>query len=70
MDRDIESLSGGASARGHSGAAAKADFYFFDEISPYLDIYQRINTARILQPGSRKSGYGCGARSGIAGSAG
>lgn len=22
---------------------------FFDEISPYLDIYQRINVARILQ---------------------
>lgn len=51
MDRDIESLSGGELQRvAIAGAAAKeADFYFFDEISPYLDIYQRINTARILQ---------------------
>jgi len=26
-----------------------ADFYFIDEVSPYLDIYQRINAARIIQ---------------------
>jgi ATP-binding cassette subfamily E protein 1 len=32
-----------------AAAAREADFYFFDEISPYLDIYQRINVARILQ---------------------
>jgi len=51
MDRDIESLSGGELQRvAIAGATAReADFYFFDEISPYLDIYQRINTARILQ---------------------
>ena len=51
MDRDISGLSGGELQRvAIAAAAAKdADFYFFDEISPYLDIYQRINSARILQ---------------------
>ena len=50
MDRDISSLSGGELQRVAIAAAARdADFYFFDEISPYLDIYQRINSARILQ---------------------
>lgn len=51
MDRDISSLSGGELQRVAIAAAAArdADFYFFDEISPYLDIYQRINSARILQ---------------------
>jgi len=51
MDRDIDSLSGGELQRvAIAGAAARdADFYFFDEISPYLDIYQRMNAARILQ---------------------
>lgn len=51
MDREIESLSGGELQRVAIAAAAarNADFYFFDEISPYLDIYQRINVARILQ---------------------
>ncbi|MGA9097511.1 MAG: ribosome biogenesis/translation initiation ATPase RLI, partial [Methanotrichaceae archaeon] len=51
MNRDIDSLSGGELQRAAiAGAAARdADFYFFDEISPYLDIYQRMNAARILQ---------------------
>ena len=51
MDREIKSLSGGELQRVAIAAAAarEADFYFFDEISPYLDIYQRINVARILQ---------------------
>ncbi|MFZ1314821.1 ribosome biogenesis/translation initiation ATPase RLI, partial [Methanothrix sp.] len=51
MERDISSLSGGELQRVAIAAAAArdADFYFFDEISPYLDIYQRINSARILQ---------------------
>jgi ATP-binding cassette subfamily E protein 1 len=51
LDREIESLSGGELQRVAIAAAAarEADFYFFDEISPYLDIYQRINVARILQ---------------------
>ena len=51
MDREISSLSGGELQRVAIAATAArdADFYFFDEISPYLDIYQRINSARILQ---------------------
>ncbi len=51
MDREISSLSGGELQRVAIAATAArdADFYFFDEISPYLDIYQRINVARILQ---------------------
>lgn len=51
MDREISSLSGGEMQRVAIAATAARDanFYFFDEISPYLDIYQRINVARILQ---------------------
>jgi ATP-binding cassette subfamily E protein 1 len=51
MEREISSLSGGELQRVAIAATAArdADFYFFDEISPYLDIYQRINSARILQ---------------------
>ena len=51
MDREISSLSGGELQRVAIAAtvARDADFYFFDEISPFLDIYQRINVARILQ---------------------
>ncbi len=51
LDRGISSLSGGELQRVAIAATAarEADFYFFDEISPYLDIYQRINVARILQ---------------------
>ncbi len=51
VDREISSLSGGELQRVAIAATAArdADFYFFDEISPYLDIYQRINVARILQ---------------------
>jgi ATP-binding cassette subfamily E protein 1 len=51
MDREITSLSGGELQRVAIAAtvARDANFYFFDEISPYLDIYQRINVARILQ---------------------
>ncbi|ETA67919.1 MAG: ATP-binding cassette, sub-family er 1 [Methanolobus sp.] len=51
MDRKITELSGGELQRvAIAACAAKdADFYFFDEISPYLDIYQRINTAQLIQ---------------------
>jgi ATP-binding cassette subfamily E protein 1 len=51
LDREIGSLSGGELQRVAIGATAAKDaqFYFFDEISPFLDIYQRINVARILQ---------------------
>jgi ATP-binding cassette subfamily E protein 1 len=51
MDREISGLSGGELQRVAiaASAARDADFYFFDEISPYLDIYQRINVARTLR---------------------
>ncbi|MBP1910530.1 ribosome biogenesis/translation initiation ATPase RLI [Methanolobus bombayensis] len=51
MDRKITELSGGELQRvAIAACAAKdADFYFFDEISPYLDIYQRINSAKLIQ---------------------
>jgi len=51
LDRDIATLSGGELQRVAivATAARDADFYFFDEISPYLDIHQRINAARTLQ---------------------
>ncbi|MBN2109905.1 MAG: ribosome biogenesis/translation initiation ATPase RLI [Methanosarcinaceae archaeon] len=51
IDRKISELSGGELQRvAIAACAAKdADFYFFDEISPYLDIYQRINSAQLIQ---------------------
>ncbi|WP_407355312.1 ribosome biogenesis/translation initiation ATPase RLI [Methanolobus sp. WCC5] len=51
LDRKISELSGGELQRvAIAACAAKdADFYFFDEISPYLDIYQRINSAQLIQ---------------------
>jgi ATP-binding cassette subfamily E protein 1 len=51
LQRDIGDLSGGELQRVAIAATAarEADFYFFDEISPFLDIHQRINVARILQ---------------------
>lgn len=50
MDREISGLSGGELQRVAivACAARDADVYFFDEISPYLDIYQRINAARAI----------------------
>src|SRR5512136_2569202 len=50
LDRNIGSLSGGELQRVAIAAsvARDANFYFFDEISPFLDIHQRINVARIL----------------------
>ena len=51
MDREISSLSGGELQRVAivACAAREADVYFFDEISPYLDIYQRINAAQAIR---------------------
>lgn len=51
MNRDIGDLSGGELQRVALAACVSrdADFYFIDEVSPYLDIYQRINSARIIQ---------------------
>ncbi|NYT20072.1 MAG: ribosome biogenesis/translation initiation ATPase RLI [Methanosarcinales archaeon] len=51
IDRNIGDLSGGELQRVAIAACAArdADFYFFDEISPYLDIYQRINSSKLIQ---------------------
>ncbi|KCZ72889.1 putative ATPase, Rnase L inhibitor (RLI) like protein [Candidatus Methanoperedens nitroreducens] len=51
VDRRIEELSGGELQRVALAAciARDADFYFIDEISPYLDIYQRIKAAHIIR---------------------
>ncbi|MFQ6118974.1 MAG: ribosome biogenesis/translation initiation ATPase RLI [Methanosarcinales archaeon] len=51
LDRNIEDLSGGELQRVSIVAcfARDADFYFFDEISPYLDIHQRINSAKLIR---------------------
>lgn len=51
MERKIEELSGGELQRVALAAciAKEADFYFIDEISPYLDIHQRIKAAQIIR---------------------
>jgi len=51
INRNIGELSGGELQRVAIAACAArdADFYFFDEISPYLDIYQRINSSKLIQ---------------------
>jgi ATP-binding cassette subfamily E protein 1 len=51
MDQDIDSLSGGELQRVALVAclARDADFYFVDEITPYLDISQRVAAARLIQ---------------------
>jgi ATP-binding cassette subfamily E protein 1 len=49
--REIRHLSGGELQRLAIAAtvARDADFYFFDEITPFLDIYQRVNVARTIR---------------------
>jgi len=51
MDQPIEDLSGGELQRVAIAAclARDADFYFLDEITPYLDIGQRMAAARLLR---------------------
>ncbi len=51
VNQDIGTLSGGELQRVALAAcmARDADFYFFDEITPYLDIYQRINVANMIR---------------------
>ena len=50
MDQDIDSISGGELQRVALAAtlARDADFYFLDEITPYLDIGQRMSAARLI----------------------
>ena len=51
LDRDIGTLSGGELQRVAIAAclARDADFYFLDEITPFLDIYQRVAAARLVR---------------------
>jgi ATP-binding cassette subfamily E protein 1 len=51
VDQPIETLSGGELQRVALAATLvrDADFYFLDEITPYLDIGQRVTAARLIQ---------------------
>jgi len=51
MDQEIGTLSGGELQRVALAAtlARDADFYFLDEITPYLDIGQRMAAARLIR---------------------
>ncbi len=51
LDHDIATLSGGELQRVAIAAciARDADFYFLDEITPFLDIYQRIAAAKLIR---------------------
>jgi ATP-binding cassette subfamily E protein 1 len=51
MDQDIDSISGGELQRVALAAtlARDVDFYFLDEITPYLDIGQRMTAARLIR---------------------
>ncbi|MXR21388.1 ribosome biogenesis/translation initiation ATPase RLI [Halobacterium bonnevillei] len=51
MDQSIDSLSGGELQRVALAAALARDrdFYFVDELTPYLDISQRVTAARIVR---------------------
>jgi len=51
LEKDIKELSGGELQRVAVIACMirDADFYFFDEVTPYLDIYQRVRVARVIK---------------------
>jgi len=52
LDRDIKVLSGGELQRVAIAAALlkdSANLFIFDEITNYLDIYQRLNSSRIIK---------------------
>ncbi len=51
LSRDVRELSGGELQRLAIAACIlrDADFYFFDEVTSYLDIYQRITVANVIR---------------------
>jgi ATP-binding cassette subfamily E protein 1 len=51
LSKNIDTLSGGELQRVAFTAclSREADFYFLDEITPFLDIYQRMATARMIR---------------------
>ena len=50
LNNKIKSVSGGELQRIAVAACIlrDADFYFLDEITPYLDIYQRVNVSKVI----------------------
>jgi ATP-binding cassette subfamily E protein 1 len=58
VDQPIDTLSGGELQRVALAAtlARDADFYFLDEITPYLDIGQRMTAARLIRELADESG--------------
>src|SRR5512136_3201599 len=56
LDRAIDSLSGGELQRVAISAclSREADFYFLDEITPFLDIYQRMAAAALIRELARE----------------
>ncbi|MCX6686729.1 MAG: ribosome biogenesis/translation initiation ATPase RLI, partial [Methanoregula sp.] len=56
LSHQIGTLSGGELQRVAIAAclAREADFYFFDEITPFLDIYQRIEAATLIRELAQK----------------
>ncbi|MGQ0797439.1 MAG: ribosome biogenesis/translation initiation ATPase RLI, partial [Methanobacteriota archaeon] len=56
LDRDIAQLSGGELQRVAVAATMlkDVDIYFFDEPSSYLDIYQRLQVAKVIQSLSKE----------------
>src|SRR6056297_207845 len=58
VDQNIDSLSGGELQRVALVAclARDVDFYFIDEITPYLDISQRVKAARLIQEMAEEHG--------------
>jgi ATP-binding cassette subfamily E protein 1 len=59
FEKDIHALSGGELQRMAIAAVAirDADVYVFDEPSSYLDVYQRMAMAKLVQNLARKSKY-------------
>lgn len=51
LNRDVKLLSGGELQRVAIAAAASrdSDIYYFDEPSSHLDVYQRLNAARVIR---------------------
>jgi len=57
LDRNLSLLSGGELQRTSIAVAylRKADFYYIDEPSSYLDVFQRLETAKLLRELSKES---------------
>jgi ATP-binding cassette subfamily E protein 1 len=51
MDRNIKNLSGGELQRVAIAATVlrEADFYYFDEPTSWLDVYQRLNAVKVIR---------------------